>query len=813
MRVLASVFLLAASSFGQTPGSSNEVLFQENVAPVLAANCAKCHSGASPASGLNVGSLSALLGGGKNGPAFEPGNSRQSLLMMYVRGERTPKMPLGGSLPNDVVAALAASIDRMQAVPKTTTPNSHLDWLLHKPVAPPIPQVRNTTWLSNPIDAFVLQKLEAKNMQPAPQASKRALLRRVYFDLVGIPPTAEEVEAFESNTAPDGYEKVIDKLLADPRYGERWARHWLDLARFAESDGFAIDGERPTAWRYRDYLIRSFNQDKPYDQFMQEQIAGDEMPAGNNANRSDRLVALGFLRMGTWEADANFKTQLRQDVLNELTGTVGQVFLGFTVGCARCHNHKYDPIPQRDFYRLQAFFAPMKVDNREAAFSDTEGGSRKMRDKLRQLEDQADEAEESLHKMESDLRAQYRNRPAAPAGDAKDGAKAEPPGDFMAALKNLKDTFFTAEQKAAWKTATDGARATREMVARYRPVAFSVSDVVPPQVPDLAATYILAGGELGSRGDRVEPGFLQAVAGSEKPADIPFVGGSSGRRLALAEWIASPANPLPARVIVNRLWQHHFGEGIVRTPSDFGINGERPSHPELLDYLATQLVEKKWSLKAMHKMMLLSSTYRQSTGNPAHAAYNDADPKNALLWRMNWLRLEGEQLRDSLLAISGQLEKSSGGPGAFVDLPEDVAGGFEFFKWFPSDEKEQSQRTIYTFQRRSVMNPMIEVFDGANMAEVCSRRSATVVPTQAFSLLNGDFTHKAAKRFASRMVELAGPDVDKQLDLAFLSTLGRKPSDAERSKYKTTFAGRSAADSLASLGVVLFNLNEFLYLE
>jgi hypothetical protein len=266
-------------------------------------------------------------------------------------------------------------------------------------------------------------------------------------------------------------------------------------------------------------------------------------------------------------------------------------------------------------------------------------------------------------------------------------------------------------------------------------------------------------------------------------------------------------------VMVNRLWQHHFGEGIVRTPSDFGINGDRPSHPELLDYLATQFAEKKWSLKAMHKMMLLSNTYRQATENPAQSAYTKADPKNLLLWRMNWTRLEGEAIRDSMLAISGQLQASKGGPGAFVSLPEDVAGGFEFFKWFPSDEKQQAQRTIYTFQRRSVMNPMIEVFDGANMSEVCSRRSATVVPTQAFSLLNSDFTHKTAGHFADRVIELAGSDVDKQLDAAFLSTLARRPTETERNKYKTMFSGKPARESLASLGVVLFNLNEFLYLD
>jgi hypothetical protein len=823
MRVLlataVSISAVTSLCFGQAARSSpNETLFNEKIAPVLKAKCAACHGSATPAGGLSMASLNSVLSGGKHGPAVEPGDSKHSLLMQYVRGERTPKMPMGGSLPDETSAALAEAIDHLQALPKTVKKmDSHLDWLLHRPAAPAIPQVKNAAWVVNPIDAFVLQKLEANGMKPAPPANKRALLRRVYFDLIGLPPNAEQVHDFENNTAPDAYEKVVDKLLADSRYGERWARHWLDLARFAESDGFAIDGERPTAWRYRDYVIRSFNQDKPYDRFVEEQLAGDEMPAGGAAAaRSDRLVALGFLRMGTWEADANFKTQLRQDVLNELTGTVGQVFLGFTVGCARCHDHKYDPIPQRDFYRLQAFFAPMKVDNREAPFSDIEGGSKAMRDKLRTYEDKSDEADESLRKMEADLKAQYRPKGEGTPSDAaapKVDGKSEARVDFMAALKNPKDISFTPEQKAAWRAATDAARQARELMARYRPVAYSVSDVVPPQVPDLASTYVLAGGDLSSRGDAVTPGFLQAIAGNDKPAEIPFVGGSSGRRLALAEWIGSPANPLTARVMVNRLWQHHFGEGIVRTPSDFGINGDRPSHPELLDYLATQFVEHKWSLKAMHKMMLLSNTYRQATENPAQSNYAKSDPKNLLLWRMNWMRLEGEAIRDSMLAISGQLQASSGGPGAFVSLPDDVAGGFEFFKWFPSDEKQQAQRTIYTFQRRSVMNPMIEVFDGANMSEVCSRRSATVVPTQAFSLLNSDFTHKSAEHFADRMIEMAGSDVDKQLDLAFLSTLGRRPTDTERSKFKIMFSGKPAKESLVSLGVVLFNLNEFLYLD
>jgi hypothetical protein len=781
---------------------TNQAVFDRRVRPILDKNCAGCHASANPSGGLSMASLDSLLTGGKHGAAIAPGDSKASLLLQYVRGERSPKMPMGGALDADRIDALANAIDEMKAAATSAKkPNTYLDWLLHKPSAPPIPAVQDATWVKNPVDAFILSKLESKSLKPAPPASKRVVLRRVYFDLIGLPPTPAEIDAFESDAAPDAYEKIIDKLLADPRYGERWGRHWLDLARFAESDGFAIDGERPTAWRYRDYVIRSFNQDKHYDTFVKEQIAGDEM----GGNRSERLVALGFLRMGTWEADANFKTQLRQDVLNELTGTVGQVFLGFTVGCARCHDHKYDPIPQRDFYRLQAFFAPMRVEDRAAPFTDPEH-PKLMRANQRKYEDESDEANDALKKVEARLKDRFEVvRKAKP-----DVAKG---GDFMKALKDAKDPTFTPEERKEWNEASDNARKLTEMAPRFHPTAYSVSDVVPPQVPSLADTYVLAGGDLSQKGEKVEPGFLQAIVGNGDPATIPFAGGSSGRRTALAEWIASPENPLTARVIVNRLWQHHFGEGIVRTPSDFGINGERPSHPELLDWLATQLVEKKWSLKAMHRLMLTSNTYRQSAENPEYQKYAEVDPKNQLLWRMNWLRLEGETVRDSVLAVSGQLQTSDGGPGVFINLPSDVAEGFEFFKWFPSSGKEQARRTIYTFQRRSVMNPMIEVFDGANMSEVCSRRSATVVPTQAFSLMNSEFMNTEAKHFADRVIELAGPDRKKEVDLAFQLAIGRLPSAIERDKADKLLGTAPPREALARLGVVLFNLNEFIYLE
>jgi hypothetical protein len=800
-RHLSVLIALTATCATAAP---NDSVYRDRIQPLLQQHCGSCHSASAASGGLIVGSFDQLMAGGKHGRAITPGNAAQSLIMQYIKGEQNPKMPLGGTLPEDAVAKLTAAINEMTPlVEAKNAVDAYMDWLLHKPKPPALPAIQNKAWVKNPIDSFILAKLEAKNLMPAPAASRRSLIRRAYFDLIGVPPTPEEVQAFVTNDAPDAYEKLIDKLLADSRYGERWARHWLDLARFAESDGFAIDGERPTAWRYRDYVIRSFNKDKPYDQFIKEQLAGDEMERGGD--RSERLTALGFLRMGTWEADANFKTQLRQDVLNEITATTTQVFLGLTVGCARCHDHKYDPIPQRDFYRIQAFFAATKVEDRPAPFLEVENPAL-MKLLMRQYEDESEVATAEFKKTEERFKQKY----IAAKGLKPDDKSAD---DFRKVLKDHKDPAYTDAERKEYEAARDRARKLSDAMPRYRPVAYSVADVVPPQVPSVADTYVLAGGELANKGEKVEPGFLSCVLGKTEPATIPFSGGSSGRRIALASWIANADNPVTARVMVNRLWQHHFGDGLIRTPSDFGKNGDRPVNPELLDYLATQFVEKKWSLKAMHKLMLVSNAYQQSTEHPETKKFAEIDPDNSLLWRMNWQRLEAETLRDSVLAVAGRLEKSPGGPGVFLDVPADVAEGFEFFKWFPSDEKEQRRRTIYTFQRRSVMNQMVEVFDGANMSESCARRSSTTVAPQAFTLLNSEFTNNEAQHFARRVIELAGPDSEKQIEKAFWLALNRAPSTMEKEKASALYGKAKPEQALTRLGVVLFNLNEFLYLD
>jgi hypothetical protein len=800
-RPICAVVIGATWTLG---AASDEEIFKEKLQPVLAKNCAACHTGPNAQAGLSVESLAGLMKGGKRGPAIHPGSAKTSPLLQFARGEQNPPMPVGGKpLDPATIDAIAAAIDSMKPPVKAASADAHEAWLYSTATRPAVPAAKAGAWIKNPIDAFVLARLESKNLNPAPPASKRALLRRVHFDLIGLPPTVEEAQAFLRDESPDAYEKLIDKLLADKRYGERWGRHWLDLVRFAESDGFAVDSERPTAWRYRDYVIRAFNSDKPYDLFLQEQIAGDEMERASGrrmGEASDGTIALGYLRMAPWEADANFDNQLRLDWLNEMTTTTSQVFMGLTVGCARCHDHKYDPIPQRDFYRMQAFFASTRVEERPAPFSAAEDPQKRMRATLRQYEDDIDGKNEQLRTLEGDLRKRL--------GESGSGE------GLNKALADKKNTVITEAERKQHKDLQDSIRRLTTEMARYRPVAYSVNEVAPPAILEIAPTHVLGGGELAAKGDKVEAGFLKRVIGKEEDAKIPFAGRyRSGRRRALAEWIASPVNPFTARVMVNRIWQHHFGEGLVRTPSDFGKNGDRPSHPELLDWLASEFVEKNWSIKAMHKLMLTSNTYKQSTSHPESKQYAENDPDNRLLWRMNWLRLESEALRDSVLALSGRLNPESGGPGMFFNVKDEIAQGFEFFKWYASDEKQQLRRSIYAFQRRSLMMPMLEVFDGANMSESCSRRSVTTVAPQALTLLNGELTATESKHFAKRVIDIAPESRDGQIDTAFQLVLFRDATTAEKEHASKLFNGRTAEQALTRLATVLFNLNEFLYLE
>lgn len=770
----------------------------DRLLPLLSQHCGGCHGGTQAQGGLSVNSMESLRKGGKHGSALD-------LIIPHLTGEKTPRMPLGAELSPSVIAEFQTAIKNLPQQPQAPKQDEHWSWLLQNPTKTAAPPTKNTTWVRNPIDSFILAKLEKQGLTPAPEANRRALLRRVYFDLIGVPPTPDETKAFLADPDPQACEKQIDKLLADTRYGERWGRHWLDLVRYAESDGFAIDGERPTAWRYRDYVIRAFNNDKPYDQFVQEQIAGDEYRGKQAGSQADRMVALGFLRFAPWEADANSKKQLRQDFLNDVTGTVGSVFLGLTTGCAQCHDHKYDPIKHRDYYRLQAFFAGTAIADLPVAYDAVEK-PKEMKRLMRFHEDESEAAQQELDRQREALKQKYMSLFQVKEDDAK-------VKQFLGKL-NTKNLFFLDQdlplvKEPEWRQplkayfdTRDKMQREQELARRYQASAYAVRDVAPPAAPDIPDTYVLLGGDLNARAEKVDPGFLFKTTAAE----IPFAGGSNGRRLALAEWIASDKNPFTARVIVNRLWQRHFGEGIVRTASDFGRNGELPTHPELLDWLATQFIERKWSIKAMHKLMLTSAAYRQSSQHPSQKEYAAADPTNRLLWRMNWQRLDAEVLRDSILAVSGRLNPAPAGPPVLFDVPQDVAQGFEFFKWYPSSEEEQRRRSVYLIQRRSVILPMAETFDAPNLSTSCARRQSTIVAPQALTLLNGALTRTEAQHLAARVEK-----TDDPVNEAFWLALSRPPTEAERRTAAALAA--KGREGLASLGAVLFNLNEFLYVE
>ena len=788
---------------------SSAVFGQEPLLPLLKQQCGGCHTGTQAQGGLSMDSMEALKKGGKHGSALTPGSGGASLLVQHMTGEKTPRMPLGSPLGAGVVDAVRAAIDAMPKSLTVAKRDAHFEWLLRVPTAGPVPQTKRTGWMKNPIDGFILAGLEKQGMTPAGEATRRTLLRRIYFDLIGLPPTPEEARAFEADPDPLAYDKAVDRLLADPRYGERWGRHWLDLVRYAESDGFAIDGERPTAWRYRDYVIRALNRDKPYNVFVQEQIAGDEYRGKDAAGPGDRLVALGFLRFAPWEADANSKKQLRQDLLNDITGTVGSVFLGMTTGCAQCHDHKYDPIPQKDYYRLQAFFAGTATADLPVGFDEVER-PKEMKRRMRQHEDAAEAAQLELDRLREGLQKHY--IALMKVGPDDSGLK-----KFLGKL-NTRNLFFLEQdlplvKEPEWReplkvyfAVRDGIQREQELARRFQASAYAVRDVAPPATPEVPDTYVLSGGDLAARGEKVDAGFLTCVTGDSKAAEIPFAGGSNGRRLALAEWIASEKNPLTARVMVNRLWQGHWGEGLVRTPSDFGKNGDAPSHPELLDWLAAEFVAKGWSIKAMHRLMLTSATYRQASVHPEQVQYAAKDPTNRMLWRMNWQRLDAEALRDSILAISGRLNPTMGGPPVMFSVPDDIAQGFEFFKWFPSNEEEQRRRSVYLIQRRSVLLPMAETFDAPNLSTSCALRLTTIVAPQALTLLNGTLTRTEAGQLAEHVAGTADP-----VSEAFWRVLGRGPNAAERAQGEKLAAQGKAG--LTSLGAVLFNLNEFLFVE
>jgi hypothetical protein len=682
--------------------------------------------------------------------------------------------------------ALAVALAMFAAVRAGDAPTDH--WAWRPPVRPTIPAAAGR----NPIDAFIRARLDG--LAPAPPASREQLIRRVTFDLIGLPPTPTEIDAFVGDASPDAWVKVVDRLLASPHYGERWGRYWLDLARYADSNGYEYDEPRPDAWRYRDYVIRAFNADMPYDRFIVEQLAGDTAFPGDY----DALIATGFNLLGPDMTDSSDQAQRRHNTLIDMTDTASLAFLGLTMGCARCHDHKSDPIPQTDYYRLQAFFAPAEFRRdldiaspaehaaHDAATREYESLTRSLVAEMAAIEEpvRAQLFEAKLVKLSPEAQAAHRTPPAKRTGGQQ---------ELVAETMKAVAVSQAAVEKALPAEERKRVLALKQRIAAFDrkkpaplPVAMGLTDRPGPP----PATFLLERGELANRAAEVRPGFPTAVARTtEQPID-------SNRRLALARWLTRPDNPLTARVIVNRLWQQHFGRGLVPTPSDFGLRGEPATHPELLDWLATEFVVGGWQLKSMHRLMLLSETYQQST--QVSTATAEKDPDNRLFSRMNRRRLEGEAVRDTLLTVSGRFDPSMGGPGV----------GAPSAKGVTPPTVNPSRRSVYLFARRNLRDPFLEAFDLPDSNLSCPRRERSTTAPQALALLNATEAMDAARALAERLTREANSPHER-IDLAYRLTLGRAPTSIERDRARA-FLSESPLNELCR---ALLNVNEFVYVE
>jgi hypothetical protein len=700
------------------------------------------------------------------------------------------------------------------------------------------PAVRDAQWAASPIDRFILAKLESKGLKPNPPADRVTLIRRLSFDLIGLPPTPEEVDAFVIDRSPDAYEKVVDRLLASPRYGERWARHWLDLARYAESEGFKSDETRPNAWRYRDYVIKAFNENKPYDRFVKEQIAGDELWPGDPEAR----VATAFNRHYPDESNARNLMQRRQEILDDITDTVGATFMAMTYGCARCHTHKFDPILHTDYYRLQAFFANTAADDeipmagpdemaryraRKAVWDEK---TKPIRDQIAALLEPKKQAiiKEFVDKYPPEIQAIIA-KPAAERNpyEWQMYAKAKP---YLSVEDDMAAKALKGDDKTKYQALVAQLKQFADLDPGDPPIGIGMRDLSDKAPP----TYRLAVGVWDARQEEVQPGFLSILDPNPAKITPPPGGNTTGRRTALANWLTDPNNPLTARVMVNRLWFYHFGQGIVDTPSDFGLMGQRPTHPELLDWLASEFVRTGWDIKRMHKLIVMSNTYQQSSAfNQAAAA---EDPRNRLMWRFSRERLDAESIRDASLAVSGLLNEKMGGPSVFPELPEGAIkprGGWKV----NDDPAERNRRSVYIFVRRNARYPMLEAFDMPDTHESCGRRNQTVTAPQAMELLNSKVSLEWAQAFAGRVLKASGGNRNAAVDTAYRLAYGRHPNGSEKdtvltflSKQQQLIAeriaagekialpsampdgyDRGAAAAMVDFCQMLLNSNEFVY--
>jgi hypothetical protein len=748
---LPVAFAVAEVPQGRTTRADAETFFESKIRPVLAGTCFKCHGGEKVRGGLHLESRAALLKGGDSGPAVVPGDAEKSLLIRAIRyGHEDVKMPPDKQLPAPVVDDFVAWIKDGAVWPErsslaSSTARAEKRWAFEQ-----VAQVEPPAGSGDLIDRFVRTKLREHGLEPVGSADPRTLIRRVTFDLIGLPPTPEEVDAFLADHSPDAYAKLVDRLLASPHCGERWGRHWLDVVRYADTGGFEADPLYASAWRYRDYVIRSFNDDKPFDRLIQEQVAGDELwPDDKDAVLGSGLYCIGPVL----PESAMMSNQLEYEWLTDAADTTGAAFLGLTFGCARCHDHKYDPISQKEYYALQAFFA---------------ASDRPFPDKVRL------------------------NRIKALNGLLSDAPVPE---------KLLKDPRCTVQTEDE--------------------VGFHLFHREQP-----LEVHRLHRGEVNSPKEAVGPGLPAALLAAGRAPDLAAVPAEK-RRAALAKWLTSADNPLTARVLVNRVWGWHFGQGLVRTPNDFGKQGEPPTHPALLDWLARDFMEHGWSLKHLHRRILLSRAYQMKSA--ADGPGLRTDPEDRLLWHFPRRRLEGEAIRDALLACAGTLNPKPFGPAVVPPLSkQELTGLFDAKGKWPvtKDVSEHTRRSVYLLVRRTFLYPMFASFDPPEVMTSCPRRAQTVVPTQALTLLNSPLAREQSAAFARRLVKECGDDAEKTLSRAWLLAFGRPVTSVEDERARAFLKERTATRvkegaapevgaraALAELCLALFNANEFVYVD
>jgi mono/diheme cytochrome c family protein len=848
--LIASLALLIPAATQADDAPVTKLNFQTQIRPLLESRCIACHGPDEQEGSLRLDSRDAALKGGTTGPAVVPHKPKESLLLAAVLHEtKKLAMPPKERLSDADIAALRRWIEEGAAWPadEPTSPapsssdaaiptaerigdawhdprnpivrifrGERLDlWSLMPITHPTPPAVKNVDWPANSLDAFILQRVEAANLSPSPAAERRALARRLYVDLTGLPPTYDQVEAFIADDRPDAYEQLVDNLLASPQAGQHMARMWLDVVRYSDSNGFDWDEFRPRAWLFRDYVIRSLNADKPFNHFVTEQLAGDEILQGppQSADEQDSLIATGYLRIGPQDNSSalfNEQARSRAEWMADLTETTASAFLGLTYSCCRCHDHKYDPLSQADHFRLRAFFEPLRyaddlsidLASEQQAIAEHNGA---LDAQIQPLKDQR-----------GALREEVKKRIAAETPESSD--------------KQIVKAF-SDEEKARDKQLDeqiDSLNGQRRSPSRAL-LATDNTDEPPP-------THILYQGDYKQPRDVVLAGFVSALDPSPASVVPSLNPMTKGRRLTLAAWITSPDNPLTARVLVNRLWQMHFGRGLVGTPNDFGLAGDAPTNFELIDYLATELVRSDWSIKHVQRLIVTSSTYRQASSKSPQL--DAIDPDNQLHARQNLRRLSAEQLRDSLLAVSGLLTQKSSGAPMWPELPPEVLQANPAFLddnpektkgWYPSPEHEQLCRSIFLVQKRTVRIPLLETFDLPENQTSCARRNTSTVAPQAFTLLNSPLATKAAAAASTEAVRRAAkcrsgtpcltnptqpqqtnPDqLSAQITAAFQQILARNPTPSEHAACAALLENHSHQE----LCRALLNLNEFIYLD